>query len=145
MLSFKTLWDNHPYIKDAGKPPCTDDKGKPHFENQCAIRMGIALDRAGKSLKSFRGTRCWHGHKNHILRAEELANWLHAQKKDVGTRTVTKKAAHTQFSGKKGIVFFKDGWPRGGDHIDVWNGTQLAGGLNSYFVRATEVWFWKLD
>ncbi|WP_133510495.1 type VI secretion system amidase effector protein Tae4 [Candidatus Thiosymbion oneisti] len=145
MLSFRKLWDNHPYIKDAGKPPCTNDKGKPHFNNQCAIRMGIALERVGMNLNSFRGVRCWHGHKNHILRAEELAKWLRTQKKDVGTANVTKKAKYIQFLGKKGIIFFKDGWPRGGDHIDVWNGVKLAGGLNSYFTLAKEVWFWKLN
>jgi hypothetical protein len=144
MLSFDTLWQEHPYIKDGGAPPCTDEYGNPHFENQCAIRMGVALDRAGMELRGFRGARCWFGHRGHTLRAEELANWLRTQSRILSRVAKTKNAVHTQFAGKKGIAFFKDGWPRGGDHIDVWNGERLGGGQLDYFSRAKEVWFWEL-
>lgn len=145
MLDFNTLWNEHPYIKDGGAPPCTNPQGSPNFENQCAIRMGVAFGRVGLDLRSFRGARCWFGHQYHILRAEELANWLRKQTRDVGVVSVTTDAASTQFAGKKGIAFFKDGWPRGGDHIDLWNEDQLAGGLVGYFLLAREVWFWQLS
>ena len=115
------------------------------FENQCAIRMSVALRGAGVDLAPFKGAYCWHGHKpRHVLRAEELANWLATRKDLVGTVAKHRNVTNADFAGKKGIVFIKDGWPAGGDHIDVWDGESLKGGDTEWFARGKQVWFWKL-
>ena len=44
-IKAKTIWDNHPYPIS----PCS----KKHFSNQCAIRMGVALEKSGIDTKSF--------------------------------------------------------------------------------------------
>src|SRR5690606_37670017 len=82
MLMFRTLWNVHP-SNNGDDFHCTTKKGDIAFDNQCAIRMGVALAEAGMNTSSFRGARCWHGHK-HILRVEELIKWLKTKKEDVG-------------------------------------------------------------
>jgi len=136
-VTTQKIWDNHPYPGD----PCD----KSTFTNQCAIRMGVALAGAGLSLVSFQGAKCWLQHNPpHILRAQELANWLVAQTATVGTvRKHKTKVSNLDFVGKKGIVFIKDGWGAT-DHIDIWNGSQLKGGSPTYFALGKEVWFWEL-
>lgn len=134
MVSFAKLWANHPGVNSS---PC-------EFANQCAIRMGVALHKSGVSLSSFRGARCWHGHNpKHILRAQELANWIKENPRNFGTRTVHRKVTYSNFSGKRGIVFIKDGWGAT-DHIDIWDGATMKGGFTDYFAKGKEVWFWKL-
>lgn len=68
---FNKLWKFHP-----GRSfPCNRLK----FENQCAIRMGEALRLSNVDLSSFKGAKCWEKHEDkikHILRAQELANWI---------------------------------------------------------------------
>ena len=99
--------------------------------------------------------RCWFGHLNHIIAAEELANWLsqpnvlgHPIKKIGNTYTKGGKpyklgqgagssnSAISWVSYATGIVFFKDFYPPDrvnhpeiitGDHIDVWNGQIMSG------------------
>jgi hypothetical protein len=139
LLSTKKLWDAHPY-PDA---PCDTTL----FENQCAIRMSVALRGAGADLGSFAGARCYPNLKHaprHVLRAQELANWLAGQKALVGTAAKYKKATHADFVGRQGIAFIQDGWGPT-DHIDVWDGTALKGGSPDYFARGKAVWFWDLD
>ena len=88
MVAFRDLWYRHP-ANNSTQYPCvaphglTNMEGKhvpqgfPVFGNQCAIRMGVALSGAGLSLASFHGAKCWIKHSpRHILRAQELANWL---------------------------------------------------------------------
>lgn len=137
-VSFQKLWDNHPYPNS----PC-DTK---LFTNQCAIRMGIALESSGVNTSSFNGLRCYpflkHSPK-HILRAQELANWLKKQKHIVGDVKSYKKATSVDFAAKKGIVFIKNGWGAT-DHIDVWDGVRMKGGSSIYFSLGQEVWFWEL-
>jgi Type VI secretion system (T6SS), amidase effector protein 4 len=65
MLIFNELWLNHP---GRNRRPC-------NFTNQCAIRMGIALQKTNVNMSTFKGAKCWHGHEpKHILRAQELAD-----------------------------------------------------------------------
>jgi len=110
--------------------------------------MGIALAGAGANLSSFAGARCYPSLKHsprHILRAEELANWLVGQKQLVGPVSKRKKVTSADFAGKAGIVFIKDGWAAGGDHIDIWDGMSMRGGMLDYFAKGKEVWFWRLS
>lgn len=146
MLMFKTLWSKHPSIN--GEPaPCKDSKGNPAFENQCAIRLGIALKEAGMDLSSFRGAKCWFGHK-HILRVEEMITWLKLQTHDVGTAARFKPGsdARAAVAGKTGIVACRNFWGRGnqGDHIDLWDGTSMPQGQPEYMDRSEEVFFWEI-
>ncbi|WP_165251146.1 type VI secretion system amidase effector protein Tae4 [Paludisphaera soli] len=146
MLMFRTLWSVHPsnYGDDA---PCRDKKGNSAFENQCAIRMGVALADAGMDLSSFRGARCWHGHR-HVLRVEELIKWLKTRTADVGTARSFKPGADARaaVAGVTGIVACRNFWGRGnqGDHIDVWDGAQMAHGDPGYMDRSEEVVFWTI-
>lgn len=55
-ISFSTIWNNYPR-----EPPCINPRTKdpPHgFENQCAIKVGLALERSGVSFHSLSGGRC---------------------------------------------------------------------------------------
>jgi len=136
MVNFTKLWRKHP---GRGSRPC-------NFANQCAIRMGVALQLADVNMKTFRGAKCWHGHHpKHILRAQELANWIDRNKRDFGAKNVFKKVQSTDFRGKKGIIFIRDGWGAT-DHIDLWDGTRMImkGGSPDYFSKGKEVWFWSL-
>jgi len=138
-IIFQTLWVNHPYPSN----PCDTS----YFTNQCAIRMGVALEKAGVNIQSFNGARCYPGLKHspkHILRAQELANWLKTKKDIVGNVKSYKKVTSIDFAGKRGIIFIKNGWGAT-DHIDVWNGMQMKGGNPNYFSLGKEVWFWELN
>jgi hypothetical protein len=140
LLNFSKLWDGHPFPTD----PCD----KTLFENQCAIRMGIALAAAGADLSTFLGEKCYPGlahSPRHILRAQELAEWLLTQTKIVGTALISTAVKAEDYRNKHGIVFIKDGWGAT-DHIDVWDGTkfQMKGGKPDYFALGKEVWFWAL-
>ncbi len=75
--------------------------------------MGEALRGAGVNLKSFNGLWCYPGLKHeprHILRAEELANWMASQPVLFGTPDIYKKVTYKDFIKKKGVIFIKDGW-----------------------------------
>jgi len=157
VIKFTKLWGNHPTVESfIDDFPCKKN-GKKAFKNQCAIRMGVTFDKSGVNMKSFKGAKCWHGHKPaHILRAEELGNWLKGPfspfKKIIIFEGVN---GFSKISGKKGIVFFKDYYGRNnqGDHIDLWNGSRLtkyatwfdfAFRDGRHYSKAT-VWFWPVS
>lgn len=80
------------------------------FTIQCAIRMGIALEANGIDTSTFHGVRCWSGDSpSHILRAEEVANWLAEHSNpDLGRLTrYTRRKKSSEFMGKRGILFAK--------------------------------------
>lgn len=156
LISFDSVWNSHPDIADHEHNPCRDKDGEPAYGNECAIRMGVALKRAGvKVPKKPKGhprlIHCWvDGHKNeqHVLRAETLAKWMVKQRKLFGKVEkkkgtdwdTTNGVTSAYYKDRKGLVFFKDFWRRerrdgtlepeksmSGDHIDVWNGSEQAG------------------
>ena len=63
-ISFAELSASYPTTQF----PCGDG-----WENQCAIRMSIALEGAGFSLADYSDPKCSHGHARG---AESLANYL---------------------------------------------------------------------
>lgn len=144
-VSFAILWSKHPSNRGEDAP-CKKKDDTPAFENQCAIRMGVCLKDGGINLSSFRGARCWFGH-SHIIRAQELANWLKSQSGQFGKVEIKKKATWADYQNRKGIVFLMNFWGVGnqGDHIDLWDGSRMAHGDLSYFSRAQEVWFWPIS
>jgi hypothetical protein len=146
MLSFTTLWNNHP-SNNGNDQPCKDASGNPNFDNQCAIRLGVALETSGLSLTGYTGAKCWFGH-GHILRVEEMIKWLKLKTADVGTAVSFKPGsdARTPLVGKTGIVACRNFYGRGnqGDHIDLWDGTRMAKGSPTYMDGSEEVVFWEL-
>jgi len=138
-ISFQTLWDSHPY-PDA---PCSTE----YFENQCAIRMGVALAGAGVDIATFRGAKCYPGLKHdprHILRAQELADWLALQGAPFGEHETHTNVTHRDFASRNGVVFIQNGWGAT-DHIDVWNGSALKGGELEWFTFGDALWFWEIN
>ena len=138
---FNQLWVHHP-----GEAfPCD----KATFPNQCAIKMGVALEKSGVNTSTFDikypNRRCYSGFKHspgHILAAQELASWMKGEKTIFGDVANVDKTQLDKFlKGKKGIVFIKDGWGPV-DHIDVWDGVDMKGGRVNYFSKGKEIWFW---
>jgi hypothetical protein len=125
-LTATDVWNNHPYPDS----PCDTNL----FRNQCAIRMGVALAACGVNLRSFQGAKCWVNHSpRHILRAQELANWMLTQRTTFGTvKKHRRGVTFADFAGKRGIVFIQNGWGPT-DHIDIWDGSRMKGGDPSYF------------
>jgi hypothetical protein len=111
--------------------------------NQCAVRMSIALGRAGFGLESFTPPARVHSGNGacatdgmaHVLGAHELAVFL---KRTLGDPLVIRPAtagggcahAYAQLRGNNGIVYFNNCFVREGttdqvgDHIDLFNGRQ---------------------
>ena len=158
---FDALWENYPVNKDGNSQPCIKPNGMPAFQNQgqCAICMGIALEKARIDTSNFTGARCWYGHKEgdnvgqvgaHILRCEELADWLADNGKIFGQVQKRSNVRTSDYKGKQGIICFKDFWQRPeqtvveGDHVDLWNRDKMANGNLDYFEKSEEVWFWEL-
>ena len=137
-LSWSALWDNH----NVKVWPCD----KSVFANQCAARMGVALEKSGVNLSSFQGARCWLRHNpRHILRAQELANWLRTQTRLVGQVKTYRKVTWEAFKNKRGIMFIQNLAGAGGiDHIDLWAGSSLKKGSRAWISTCEQVWFWDL-
>ncbi|MBC7909944.1 MAG: hypothetical protein H7Y30_05560 [Pyrinomonadaceae bacterium] len=155
-LEFQRMWDSHPSNKN-DSAPCRNADGLPAFINQCAIRMGLALAGGGMNMTACNKAKCWYrGHVNHVLRAQELADWLAgAAQLGVPTKFIKRRDVTTAvfgsnvqsgINGKKGVVFCQNFYGSGnqGDHIDAWDGTQMAQGSVSYFEGAQQVWFWEV-
>ncbi len=142
-MRFAELWNAHP----GDNHPCLDELGEPAFENQCAIRMGVALAEAGFDMEGFDGHTCWHGHGgSHVLRAEELARWL-ADAPGPWNSAETYQGITSDFlAERQGIVFCRNFWGTGnqGDHIDLWNGSGMRHGSPDYIDRSEEVVFWEV-
>ena len=167
-VKFETIWRNYP-----DGHPCIDPKtGKPPkgFSDQCAIRVGYALEKSGVSFASLNGKRCPCGpkHGGMIAGAQELANWL-GPKRFPGCpqpETYTGRDAFEQIRGRSGIIFLANYWQRDnekgatrtGDHIDLWNGSRMTAysswfrvhlgvsweGVWSDFRGASKVLFWAI-
>lgn len=141
-VEFSGLWKHYPsakpYVDTAtGKPP----KG---YENQCAIKVSMALQGLGVDLKSFKGATVLIDGKRAAIRAAELSNWLGgAAIPGLGKpEIITGPDWEEKVRNRKGIIAFDNYWARpgesstrSGDHIDLWNGSRLtASGLGGSLV-----------
>jgi len=180
MIEFKDLWHGHP-INESVQTPCiaprdgtfqgqTVSKGYPTFANQCAIRMGVSLKRAGVTPSQISGCITCAAHPTdvmHYIRAHELASAL-ARANIEGLGPVERIRAtdvaefYPKIFGRTGIIYIKDYWRRSvdrpgratGDHIDVWNGYRSSTkwlmewfswlGYYSNYADANEIWFWEV-
>jgi hypothetical protein len=149
---FDAMWRSHPSQQTPRvKHPCVEGKAA-GLDNQCVIRLGVSFTRAGVSLDSYPGAFCWFKHgTEHPLRVEEMKLWLNSADADfVGTADISRRGRGRQrtsddYAGRRGVVACLNFWGTGqGDHIDLWNGTQLAGGDLDFFERSEEIWFWEL-
>jgi len=180
MVEFKNLWYGHP-INESVQTPCIAPKtgsyhgnfakaGFPTFANQCAIRMGVSLKRAGVRPDQISGCLTCSAHPPemmHFIRAHEVANAI-SRAKLPGVGQVERIRAndvaefYPQLFGRSGIIYIKDYWHRSidrpgsptGDHIDVWNGYRSSAkwlmewfswlGYYSNYADAREIWFWEV-
>jgi hypothetical protein len=181
MVTFHDLWYGHPINKSV-QTPCIAPrdgnfhgslakKGFPTYANQCAIRMGVALRRAGVEPAQLSGCLTCGAHAvdaMHYIRAQELADALvRARIEGIGPVQYLRGSSAAQFYpalfGRTGIIFIKDYWMRSGvdrpgnptgDHIDVWNGYRSSAkwlmewfswlGYYSNYAEAREIWFWEV-
>jgi hypothetical protein len=182
MITFKKLWLGHP-INESVQLPCIAPRelrnlegkiikpGFPLYANQCAIRTGVALKRAGVAPSVLRGLTTCGGHNPddmHYIRATELAVALSKVRiEGMGPRQIIKgsdvRAYYPQLFGRTGIIYIQDYWRRSidppnahptGDHIDVWNGYRSSAkwlmewfswvGYYSNYAEAREIWFWEV-
>lgn len=181
MVTFRDLWYGHP-INESVQSPCIAPRdltnlegtavgrGLPVFSNQCAIRMGVALKRAGVTANQLSG--CAHcavhpREEMHFINATQLANTIaRANLPGVGLREIISGPDAAKFYpkifGRTGIIFIQDYWRRSsdapghptGDHIDVWNGYRSSAkwlmewfswlGYYSNYAEAREIWFWEV-
>ncbi len=158
-LEFNALWRGHP-LNNAEQAPCRLPKaletggkllqaGLPSYPNQCAIRMGVALRRAGVTIEQMGGiTTCDYHPKSemHCLNAQQTAGAI--ARLSFGNIKPAEKLVGLEVAefyhkiyGRKGMIFFADYWSRTvtinsrdgtteritesvptGDHVDVWNG-----------------------
>lgn len=155
---FKALWDYHP----APKNPCDVNE----FPNQCAISMGVAIEKAGIDTSTYKELRCtefskYASHyegpnkgqvKGHIRSADMLAQWIERQRNIFGSVKKRKRSqeqiAPEDYNGKTGIVYIMHGWEPLVSHIDVWDGKKsqdMKRGTARYLERGKEVWLWETE
>ena len=181
-VEFKKLWYGHP-INESIMAPCVASKsvvnlegktvlpGFPVYANQCAIRMSVALRRAGVTADQLRGVTTCGAHPReemHYINASQLANAINsANIPGFQPRQIIKGEEVANFYptliGRTGVMFIKDYWHRSsdspgsptGDHIDVWNGYRSSAkclmewfswlGYYSNYAEAGEIWFWEVN
>lgn len=168
MVAFAALWNNYP----SDDTPCRDKSGNvpSGFQNQCAIRVGTALEKSGVLFTTFTGLRCPSAPKNsgRVAGAQALANWL-TKGRFPGCPNPEKYTGQTAFDeieDRTGIIFLANYWQRStdqgaartGDHIDLWNGSRMTStsswfrvhlgiswdGLWSDYRLASTVLFWPI-
>ena len=180
MVQFIDLWRGHP-INESVQTPCIAPhdltnlegefvpEGFPVFHNQCSIRMGTALRRAGVQPSQLSGCSHCSVHPReamHFINANQLANGI-ARAKIEGFGPIEKitgaEAAefYPKIFGRTGVIYIQDYWHRStdteratGDHIDVWNGYRSSAkwlmewfswlGYYSNYAGAGEIWFWEV-
>jgi hypothetical protein len=181
MVAFRDLWTSHP-VNESVQTPCIAprdltslegkaiSKGYPVFSNQCAIRMGVSLKRAGVVASQITGcTHCEvHSREEmHFINARQLADALtRARIAGIDPRERFLETDVNQFYprlfGRTGVIYIQDYWRRNddppgqrtGDHIDVWNGYRSStkwlmewfswAGYYSNYAGAKEIWFWPV-
>jgi hypothetical protein len=128
-VTFAKLWHGYPVGN-----PYPDPAGR-FGDNQCAIRLSVALRQAGVDMRWFAGMAVVEvGGKPVAIRADELAAWLQLRRPaGVGAaEVITGEDWRRRISGRTGIVYFHEYMPAGGgggltaSHIDLWNGWRLS-------------------
>ncbi len=144
MANFKTLWSNFPELEETRKK-CVNKQGNNEtpFDNYCSILLSECFIKSGLKPDQSTGVKCWsHKGSKHIIRAEEMANWLSKLPPAGfgGAENISPSEFQTKLAGRTGVIYFKDYWMRSGessqnrsgDHIDLWNNNRITGGSMVY-------------
>lgn len=138
--------DTHAVYDEIGYDAKEMIKSNSAYQNTCAIRMSLALKKAGVAVHGrlpikagkLKGGAVEPGAK---LLADQLA-----QRHVLGQPQIYKATdAPAKLIGKQGVIFFNKISGYGGGHIDLiemTNGIQVCHS-NCYF-ESQEVWFWPL-
>lgn len=148
--SFAELWaaypEGHPSDERYAQDVLSDGvviarQGELKYPDQCAIKVSVALHRAGVDMAGFRGASTMVDGRRAALRAAELAAWLDRQQlggPDADPVRATGSNWQAQMAGRTGIIYFANYWRRAGetapsgDHIDLWNRDTLTPSIESF-------------
>lgn len=187
MVQFADLWRGHPTNESvdapclsnggtagewgADGPPEPVPAGMPLYDNQSAIRVGVALRRAGVRIEDLgpKIKTCTAHERSalHILYPRQLADTLRrVELAGFGEMEIITGADverfHTRLLGRTGVLYVRDYWMRPvdrdglptGDVIDLWNGYRTTeswlmewmawAGYRSPYALAREIWFWPV-
>lgn len=144
VVTFAELWDAYPSDSHPYKDPKTGEP-PPNFDNQCAIRLSVALHNVGVEMKSFNGKgKIRLDGKNTAVLAAEMADWLKVKQfPGLGRpELITGQDWKEKVKNRTGIIAFKDYWIRHGQsrptggHIDLWNGSRTTITMNADSIGA---------
>ena len=110
------------------------------YKNQCAIRLGKALQDSGVDMSDYTAPVTTEGYPRG---AQSLANWLYdnfGNPQIVNNRDEFLKIDYN----KTGIFFQKALGPGRANHIDVWNGNLRKPRAGSGLYISGEIWFWEI-
>ncbi len=137
MILFNELMKHFP----VDQFPCRTSREQPRYENQCAIRLSVALVGVDPHfLDDYPGNKCPHGHARG---ARGLARYL-LQKLGEPKRPNSRNDIAGQ-----GILFYRRAEI---NHIDVWSswvclpryGHGDCRTMSSTYADALDLWFWPL-
>lgn len=132
-VKFSDLWAGYP----SSKPYVNSKTGEvpSGYENQCAIKVSVALVAAGEKLTSFKGAVVTVNREKAAVRAQELVTWLKKERipgRPLMPESIAGADWQSKIKKRTGIVYFADYWLRpgektpSGDHIDLRNGSRLT-------------------
>ncbi len=171
--SFSVLWANYPHADRSTRKQLFDAIGwgsianEPAYQNTCAIRVSVGLQRSGMEVDSSAGMRALAGAikgKNIEIRHEKLSDYLKTKWGTPETLVGTPAQMEAAIGDRNGVISFFEipGYEVGGGlggHIDVIDGKdklpiRLFGygfdvnrdsvcGSHCYW-NAARAWFWEL-
>ena len=102
------------------------------YENACALRVSVALNKAGEDIPDVPGTFKGAGGKNYFLSAAKLESYLTST---YGSPTEYTKNFASQLQGQKEIYIMRPNYPGkfgASGHATLYNGADCIGG-HCYF------------
>ena len=138
------LYNAYPKPYKKPTPNCTQKKanGDIAFENQCAIRLSMALIKCGYSFKNYTDPKCDHGHARG---ARSLASFI--WRESGVPKKLLSNISVKGISTANGIIYFHnlDG-NEGNDHIDIlYKGITQAESAYSNIWTAVEYWYFPIN
>lgn len=134
--SFSILWGNYPPSVD-GAPahPSVDP-----YPNQCAIRVGYALQQSGVDISSYPEIN--QTTDGYPRSSQGLADWIW---QNFGPpRRIPIEEFRNDYLGRTGLIFESPIVGSGvTPHIDLWNEGSTGSGF--YVGGILEVWFWPIN
>ena len=109
VVAFSQLWESYP----SGHPYVNQKTGKPPegYDNQCAIKVSVAIHGAGVEMKSFKGDYIMLNGRKAASSATQLASWLKLQPfcgLPKQPENVTGKDWQDKIKNRTGIIYFEN-------------------------------------